>query len=271
MTQKGSSSSGSGKGRHVERCTFCEKRRDHVSSLIAGPPGIYICNECIEICNSILQEEHRRATGTPDAPAGASKDAVPAEAGPWAERELPTPIEIARRLDEYVIGVFFAWLEAQLERLLARDPEALTEAILRSCQNKAEIVAADEREAGGRALLNLGHTFGHAIEAAVGYGQWLHGEAVAAGMVLAAACSVRLGWLDEAALERLRRLLERARLPVEPPAGMTPEAFLRYMRLDKKVQEGRLRLVLLRGIGEAVVTSAFEPQALQESLAAACR
>jgi len=107
MTQKGSS----GKGRHVERCTFCEKRRDHVASLIAGPPGIYICNECIEICNSILQEEHRRATGTPGAPdvrGDASKEAATATEGPWTERVLPTPIEIARLLDEYVIGQFRA-------------------------------------------------------------------------------------------------------------------------------------------------------------------
>ncbi|MDF1798636.1 MAG: ATP-dependent Clp protease ATP-binding subunit ClpX [Planctomycetota bacterium] len=99
MTPQGG---GGSKGRHVERCTFCEKRRDHVVSLIAGPPGIYICNECIEICNSILQEEHRRATGTPDAAQAVPSESTPT--GPWAERELPTPIEIARRLDEYVIG-----------------------------------------------------------------------------------------------------------------------------------------------------------------------
>ena len=100
--------SGTGKGRHVERCTFCEKRRDHVASLIAGPPGIYICNECIEICNSILQEEHRRATGSPEARPNAAVEDAPAAGGLWAERDLPTPIEIARRLDEYVIGQFRA-------------------------------------------------------------------------------------------------------------------------------------------------------------------
>jgi 3-dehydroquinate synthase len=162
---------------------------------------------------------------------------------------------------------FFAWLEAHMEALLGRDTNALKEAIVRSCRNKADVVAADEREAGQRALLNLGHTFGHAIEAGMGYGTWLHGEAVAAGMALAAALSHRLGWLDAAALERVRSLLARARLPVDPPAGMTPERFLELMAVDKKVLDGQLRLVLLQAIGEAVISADFDPAALHATLA----
>ena len=140
---------------------------------------------------------------------------------------------------------FLEWLEANLEALLARDPAALSEAIERSCRNKAEIVVADERETGERALLNLGHTFGHAIETGVGYGEWLHGEAIAAGMIMAAELSARLGWLRKAQVERVRALLTRARLPVAPPPALTPDDFLRLMAVDKKVQDGRLRLILL--------------------------
>jgi 3-dehydroquinate synthase len=150
---------------------------------------------------------------------------------------------------------FFAWLEENLERLRARDQSALAEAIERSCRNKAEVVAADEYEAGCRALLNLGHTFGHAIEAGMGYGTWLHGEAVAAGMLLAADLSVRQGLLEADAVARIRSLLERAGLPVRVPALMTVDRFLELMAVDKKVLDGRLRLVLLRAIGTAVVTS----------------
>jgi 3-dehydroquinate synthase len=158
---------------------------------------------------------------------------------------------------------FFAWLEANREPLLARQPGALAEAIERSCRNKAEVVAADEREAGQRALLNLGHTFGHAIEAGLGYGVWLHGEAVAAGMVLAAELSARLGWLDDAALARTRALLAAFGLPVDPPAELSAARWLELMAVDKKVQAGRLRLVLLHGIGASEVTAAFDPAALQ--------
>jgi 3-dehydroquinate synthase len=164
---------------------------------------------------------------------------------------------------------FFLWLEDHLERLLERDTDALTAAVERSCRDKAEVVAGDEREAGNRALLNLGHTFGHAIETGVGYGEWLHGESVAAGMCLAADLSARLGWLAEPDRERICALVARAGLPVAPPAGLGADRFLDLMAVDKKVKEGRLRLVLLRGIGEAVVTDAFDPALLRATLEAA--
>ncbi len=153
---------------------------------------------------------------------------------------------------------FLAWLEANLDALLARDPRALAHAIARSCRNKADIVIADEREGSVRALLNLGHTFGHAIETGLGYGEWLHGEAVAAGMVLAAELSARLGWLDEAAVERVRALLLRARLPVVPPAGLSSDEFLTLMAVDKKARDGRLRLILLKALGQAVIVDRVE-------------
>jgi len=161
---------------------------------------------------------------------------------------------------------FFEWLEANMERLLARDQEALAYAIERCCRNKAEVVASDEREAGVRATLNLGHTFGHAIENALGYGEWLHGEAVGTGMALAADLSRRLGWLTHAEVARIRTLLQRARLPVTAPAEMTPARFLESMSVDKKVLAGKLRLVLLKRIGEAVVTDNFPLATLNETL-----
>ncbi|MCU0971239.1 MAG: 3-dehydroquinate synthase [Gammaproteobacteria bacterium] len=164
---------------------------------------------------------------------------------------------------------FFDWLEANVDRLTGRDPEALGYAIERSCRDKAAVVAADERESGRRALLNLGHTFGHAIETGVGYGQWLHGEAVGAGMCMAADLSRRLGWLTEAEHRRIVALLERARLPIAPPPGIGPDRFLELMAVDKKVQDGRLRLVLLRGIGSAVVTDGVDPVVLRATLQAA--
>ncbi len=156
---------------------------------------------------------------------------------------------------------FFEWLEANLPHLLARDSEALVHAVAESCRIKAEIVAADEREAGERALLNFGHTFGHAIEAGVGYGEWLHGEAVAAGMVLAARLSERLGGLAGADVERLRALLQRAGLPVEAPR-LHAERYLALMRRDKKVVAGSMRFVLLRAIGEAFVTGEVSERAI---------
>jgi 3-dehydroquinate synthase len=162
---------------------------------------------------------------------------------------------------------FLTWLEEAMDRLLARDPAALAEAIRRSCENKAAVVAADELEQNDvRALLNLGHTFGHAIETGMGYGEWLHGEAVATGMLMAADLSARLGWLAPADVARVRRLLQRAGLPVQPPA-MAPDDYLRHMAVDKKVKEGRLRLVLLRRLGEAVVATAPE-DLLRATLAA---
>jgi 3-dehydroquinate synthase len=157
---------------------------------------------------------------------------------------------------------FFDWLEENLDRLRARDQAALAEAIERSCRNKAEVVAADEYEAGCRALLNLGHTFGHAIEAGMGYGTWLHGEAVAAGMLLAADLSVRQELLEPDAVDRIRNLLERAGLPVKVPGLMTVDRFLELMAVDKKVLDGHLRLVLLRAIGDAVVTTDVNPDHL---------
>ncbi|MGD2083335.1 MAG: 3-dehydroquinate synthase [Chromatiales bacterium] len=160
----------------------------------------------------------------------------------------------------------FGWLEANMERLRARDPEALSHAIERSCRDKAAVVAADEREAGRRALLNLGHTFGHAIETGVGYGEWLHGEAVGTGVCMAAACSRRLGWLSADDEGRVRALVARAGLPTRPPGSLTPERFLDLMAVDKKVLEGRLRLVLLRGIGHALVTDEFDHTVLRETL-----
>jgi len=164
---------------------------------------------------------------------------------------------------------FFAWLEAEMPALLGRDTHALAYAIERSCRNKAEVVAADELEAGQRALLNLGHTFGHAIETGVGYGAWLHGEAVAAGMCMAADLSRRLGWLDAADVARIRALIAAARLPVDPPPDLSPARFRELMAVDKKVQAGRLRLVLLKGIGTSLVTADFDPARLDETLSAA--
>ena len=165
---------------------------------------------------------------------------------------------------------FFNWLEANMTRLLERDKGALAEAIGRSCTCKAEVVAEDELESGVRALLNLGHTFGHAIETGAGYGNWLHGEAVAAGTVMAADLSVRLGWLSDSERDRLISLYVAAGLPIESPAELGPDDFLRLMAIDKKVSGGRLRLVLLQAIGHASVTAEFDPAELQNTLAAAC-
>ncbi len=165
-------------------------------------------------------------------------------------------------------AAFFDWLEGASRALLAREPGALATAIERSCRNKAEVVAADEREAGERALLNLGHTFGHAIETGVGYGVWLHGEAVAAGMVMAADLSRRLGSLDTTRVERIRALIGACGLPVAPPPGLSPERMLELMAVDKKAQAGKVRLVLLEEIGRAVVTADYEPALLRETLEA---
>ena len=162
---------------------------------------------------------------------------------------------------------FFEWLEENLDSLLARDALCLASAIERSCRCKAEVVAADEREAGRRALLNLGHTFGHAIETGMGYGAWLHGEAVAAGMCMAADLSHRLGWLPGKDVERIIALVRRAGLPVDPPQELTTERFLNLMAVDKKVLDSKLRLVLLDALGKALVTEEFSMTKLQETLA----
>lgn len=148
---------------------------------------------------------------------------------------------------------FFTWLEKNISALMQRDRVTLEHAIETSCQIKAEIVGMDEREEGVRALLNLGHTFGHAIEAHTGYGQWLHGEAVASGMVIAATVSARRGWLTHEELGRIRNLLLAAGLPIHPPTAMQAMDFLEKMQLDKKVMTGKIRYILLKGIGSAVV------------------
>ncbi|MGI0119181.1 3-dehydroquinate synthase [Zooshikella sp. RANM57] len=161
---------------------------------------------------------------------------------------------------------FYAWLQMHTKDLLACDDTALGYAIKRSCLAKADVVAEDEREGGIRAILNLGHTFGHAIETHEGYGSWLHGEAVAVGMLMAVDLSIRLGWLDANELEVLQRLLEQAKLPVTSPKDMTPEDFLKHMAVDKKVVDGSLRLVLLEAVGKAIVTSDFSHDALLATL-----
>ncbi|MCC7411751.1 MAG: 3-dehydroquinate synthase [Gammaproteobacteria bacterium] len=160
----------------------------------------------------------------------------------------------------------FAWLEENIERLRAGDATALALAVERACRNKAEVVAADERESGVRALLNLGHTFGHAIEAGLGYGEWLHGEAVAAGMCMAAHLSARQGWLGGPEVARIERLIERAGLPTRGPAALDPAHMLELMAVDKKVRHGHIRLVLLRAIGTACVSADYDPPALRAVL-----
>ena len=164
---------------------------------------------------------------------------------------------------------FFAWLEENMAALVARDTGALAYAIERSCSDKAAVVAADEREAGQRALLNLGHTFAHAIETGMGYGTWLHGEAVGAGMCMAAAMSARLGWLSDAQVKRTQALIAAAGLPVRPPNEVSAQRLLELMAVDKKVMDGRLRLVLLQDIGQAVVSADFDPDTLKQTLHAA--
>ncbi|HWQ36997.1 MAG TPA: 3-dehydroquinate synthase [Burkholderiales bacterium] len=163
---------------------------------------------------------------------------------------------------------FLDWLDRNIEQLVARDSAALRYAVQRSCENKARIVAADEREGGQRALLNLGHTFGHAIETGLGYGRWLHGEAVAAGTMLAARLSQRMGHLTETEVRRIESLLRRARLPVDAPA-LGPSRYMDLMGHDKKVAKGRIRLVLLRSLGEAFVTDDYPAGALRDVLATA--
>jgi 3-dehydroquinate synthase len=160
---------------------------------------------------------------------------------------------------------FFVWLENNMDDLLAGDMTALAYAVKRSCENKADVVAQDEHEGGLRAILNLGHTFGHAIETAQGYGNWLHGEAVAAGMVMAADLSCRRGAISNDELARVIHLLQRANLPVKAPSDMTPTQFMELMGVDKKVLDGRLRLVLLEAMGKAIITSDIAAGMLQNT------
>ena len=162
---------------------------------------------------------------------------------------------------------FLVWLEANMEGLIARDETLLAEAVYRSCAHKARIVANDEKEQGERALLNLGHTFGHAIESYLGYGEWLHGEAVATGMVMAADLSQRMGWISEAELERTKKIISRAQLPIICPKIPLDE-FLAFMSHDKKVLNGQLRLILLKKIGQAIITKDFDVEAMQHAILA---
>ena len=163
---------------------------------------------------------------------------------------------------------FLVWLEKNMDALLLGQQEALAYAIYRSCQIKAEIVGMDEKEGGIRAILNFGHTYGHAIENSQGYGVWLHGEAVGAGMVMAAELSHMLGWISLEDLRRTRTLIERAGLPTAPPSNMSRQDFIAGMSVDKKVIDGQLRLVLLKQLGHAVVTSEFNYQVLDKQLSA---
>src|SRR5574343_46648 len=162
---------------------------------------------------------------------------------------------------------FLAWLEQHMDGLVAGDEHLLAEAVYRSCAHKARIVANDEKEQGERALLNLGHTFGHAIESYLGYGVWLHGEAVATGMVMAADLSQRMGWISAEDLERTKKIIQRAHLPVKCPA-IPLEQFLSYMSHDKKVLNGQLRLVLIRQLGQAVITKDFDVELMQQAILA---
>ena len=162
---------------------------------------------------------------------------------------------------------FFDWLEHQMPQLMQLDEAVLSEAIYRSCQNKADVVAKDEHEQGERALLNLGHTFGHAIENAMGYGVWLHGEAVAAGTMMAADLSQRMNWLSADDVARIKNSLLAANLPLIPPKLGTAK-YLDLMGLDKKVENGKIRLVLQQGIGRAVITSDYDADKLNACLSA---
>lgn len=184
------------------------------------------------------------------------------------ERELSAGIAEVIKYGLLGDAPFLDWLEENMSALLAKDEAALTYAIHRSCQNKADVVARDEREGSVRAWLNLGHTFGHAIEHSLGYGEWLHGEAVGAGMVMAADMSARLGWIGRADAERARKLIAAANLPIKAPSSMNEEQFLSAMAVDKKVLDGRLRLVLLKALGEAVVTSDFDHDSLLATIQA---
>ena len=160
---------------------------------------------------------------------------------------------------------FLAWLEAHMDGLVQQDPVLLAEAVYRSCAHKARIVANDEKEQGERALLNLGHTFGHAIESYLGYGEWLHGEAVATGMVMAADLSHLMGWISGQDLERTKKIIHRANLPIKCPQ-IPLDDFLAYMSHDKKVLNGQLRLVLMKQLGQAIITKEFDVELMKQAI-----
>jgi 3-dehydroquinate synthase len=186
------------------------------------------------------------------------------------ERELRAGIAEVIKHGLALDAAFFQWLEQNIDKLLARDRGALAHAVRRSCELKAAIVAADEREAGARALLNLGHTFGHAIEAGTGYGAWLHGEAVATGMVMAAELSLKMKLLEKGDVARVRALVSRAGLPVKAPA-LRPEEMLALMSVDKKAARGKLRFVVLQAIGEARLRGDADEKALRDVIVAAAQ
>lgn len=182
------------------------------------------------------------------------------------ERELSAGLAEVIKYGLINDSEFLSWLENNMSALMRRDPAALAYAIERSCVDKATIVAADECEAGQRALLNLGHTFGHAIETGMGYGEWLHGEAVGCGMAMAAQFSARLGWISDDDVTRITQLLEQAKLPVSPPGTMSADQFLDIMAVDKKNLDNKLRLVLMKGIGQALITEDFDHDKLVQML-----
>ena len=160
---------------------------------------------------------------------------------------------------------FFEWLESHIQYLMEMNPKYLIEAVQRSCENKAAVVEADEFESGIRAILNLGHTFGHAIEVAQGYGNWLHGEAVGAGMVMAAKLSQSMGWLADKDVGRIVALIKKAGLPTEPPK-ISVKKYMELMMLDKKTKDGQINLVLQKSIGDAVLTNQYDPKKLHQIL-----
>ena len=183
-----------------------------------------------------------------------------------ADRELRAGISEVIKYSLICDQQFFTWLEQQMDALLNRDASALSYAIRRSCEIKAEIVSDDELEVGKRALLNLGHTFGHAIENSLGYGHWLHGEAVAVGMNIATNLSARCKWLSETQSQRIENLLRKAGLPINLPSGVSSDLLFDLMKLDKKVIGGALRLILLKDLGEAHITSDVDPSMVLQTL-----
>ncbi|XP_050219568.1 3-dehydroquinate synthase, chloroplastic-like [Mercurialis annua] len=184
------------------------------------------------------------------------------------DRELASGFAEIIKLGLIRDAEFFEWLEKNMQLLVARDPRAMVYAIKRSCEIKAEIVSLDEMEIGLRAILNLGHTFGHAIETSVGYGRWLHGEAVAVGTMIAVDMSYRLGWIDDSIVKRVGNILRQATLPIVPSETMTVDMFKSAMAFDKKVADGLQRLILLKGpLGNCIFTGDYDRKALDDTLA----
>lgn len=196
-------------------------------------------------------------------PTGVVSDVATLDSLP--DRELRAGLAEVIKHAAALDGAFFEWLELNVSRLVQRDRDALVHAIRRCCELKAGIVAEDEREAGRRALLNFGHTFGHAIELGEGYGAWLHGEAVAAGMVMGAELSRRLGLVPVEGVERLRNLIREAGLPVKGPA-IKPERLMELMATDKKAAQGRVRFVVLESLGRASLRGGIAPELVAESI-----